>query len=68
MPRSASPTLLEMGDDAAAALVAVADWAAQRASEAVSGAAALPVGVVTGVAGGVHLGWLPRRERRVGRS
>ncbi|MEU6995405.1 iron chelate uptake ABC transporter family permease subunit [Streptomyces sp. NPDC046465] len=46
-----------------AALVATADWATQR----ISGSAILPVGVVTGVVGGIHLAWLLLRERRSGR-
>lgn len=60
--RSAGPNLLPaawMG----AVLVAGADWATQRISQS----AILPVGVVTGVAGGVYLAWLLLRERRSGR-
>lgn len=45
-----------------AVLVVGADWAAQR----ISATAPLPVGVVTGVAGGVYLAWLLLRERRSG--
>jgi iron complex transport system permease protein len=45
-----------------AILVAGADWATQ----AVSGSAILPVGVVTGVAGGAYLAWLLLRERKSG--
>ncbi|MFE9094838.1 FecCD family ABC transporter permease [Streptomyces sp. NPDC007264] len=46
-----------------ATLLVVADWAAQR----VFGADQLPVGVVTGVLGGVYLLWLLVTERRAGR-
>lgn len=46
-----------------AALLVTADWASQRAF----GADQLPVGVVTGVLGGVHLLWLLVTERRAGR-
>ncbi|MFH8558417.1 FecCD family ABC transporter permease [Streptomyces celluloflavus] len=46
-----------------AVLVTGADWATQRISQS----AILPVGVVTGVAGGVYLAWLLLRERRSGR-
>ncbi|MEU6578723.1 iron chelate uptake ABC transporter family permease subunit [Streptomyces sp. NPDC046805] len=46
-----------------AALLVTADWAAQRAF----GADQLPVGVVTGVLGGVYLLWLLVTERRAGR-
>ncbi|MFI7100704.1 FecCD family ABC transporter permease [Streptomyces sp. NPDC050161] len=62
LTRSAGPNLLPaawMG----AVLIAGADWATQR----ISGSAILPVGVVTGVAGGVYLAWLLLRERRSGR-
>ncbi|MET7441173.1 hypothetical protein ABZS63_28280, partial [Streptomyces sp. NPDC005568] len=41
----------------------VADWASQRAF----GADQLPVGVVTGVVGGLYLLWLLVTERRAGR-
>ncbi|MGW0187478.1 FecCD family ABC transporter permease [Streptomyces sp. NPDC003362] len=46
-----------------ALLVAAADLITQR----VTGSALLPVGVTTGVAGGVYLAWLLRGERRSGR-
>ncbi|MGW1161027.1 FecCD family ABC transporter permease [Streptomyces sp. NPDC002513] len=46
-----------------ATLLIVADWAAQR----VFGADQLPVGVVTGVLGGLYLLWLLVTERRAGR-
>ncbi|WP_030179066.1 FecCD family ABC transporter permease [Streptomyces sp. NRRL S-813] len=46
-----------------AALLVTADWASQRAF----GADQLPVGVVTGVLGGVYLLWLLVAERRKGR-
>jgi iron complex transport system permease protein len=46
-----------------ATLLIVADWAAQRAF----GADQVPVGVVTGVLGGVYLLWLLAAERRAGR-
>ncbi|MGW2744326.1 FecCD family ABC transporter permease [Streptomyces sp. NPDC001450] len=46
-----------------AALLVTADWASQRAF----GADQLPVGVVTGVLGGVYLLWLLVTERRAGR-
>jgi len=47
-----------------ALLVSVADLATQR----LTGSALLPVGVVTGVAGGAHLAWLLRGERGAGRT
>ncbi|MFE1247741.1 FecCD family ABC transporter permease [Streptomyces sp. NPDC058735] len=62
LTRSPGPNLLAslcMG----AALLIVADWAAQRAF----GGEQLPVGVVTGVLGGVYLLWLLVTERRAGR-
>ncbi|MFD5481737.1 FecCD family ABC transporter permease [Streptomyces hawaiiensis] len=62
LTRSPGPNLLPslcMG----AALLVVADWVAQRAF----GAEQLPVGVVTGVLGGVYLLWLLVSERRAGR-
>ncbi|WP_436952343.1 hypothetical protein [Streptomyces sp. SudanB182_2057] len=34
------------------------------ATQRLSGSALLPVGVLTGVAGGVYLAWLLRGERR----
>jgi hypothetical protein len=46
-----------------ALLVSAADLVTQR----VTGSALLPVGVVTGVAGGVYLAWLLREERGAGR-
>ncbi|MET9296739.1 iron chelate uptake ABC transporter family permease subunit [Streptomyces sp. NPDC003077] len=46
-----------------ALLVTLADWIAQR----ISGTGILPVGVVTGVGGGVYLAWLLFLERRSGR-
>ncbi|MFJ3233305.1 FecCD family ABC transporter permease [Streptomyces sp. NPDC086787] len=46
-----------------AVLLVAADWASQRAF----GAERLPVGVVTGVLGGVYLLWLLVTERRAGR-
>jgi iron complex transport system permease protein len=46
-----------------AALLVTADWISQRAF----GADQLPVGVVTGVVGGVYLLWLLVSERRAGR-
>jgi iron complex transport system permease protein len=46
-----------------AALLVTADWASQRAF----GADQLPVGVVTGVLGGIYLLWLLVTERRAGR-
>ncbi|WP_033312754.1 iron chelate uptake ABC transporter family permease subunit [Streptomyces iakyrus] len=62
LTRSPGPNLLPslcMG----AALLVVADWVSQRAF----GAEQLPVGVVTGVLGGVYLLWLLVSERRAGR-
>lgn len=46
-----------------ALLVSAADLATQR----VTGSALLPVGVVTGVAGGAYLAWLLRAERKADR-
>jgi iron complex transport system permease protein len=46
-----------------AALLVTADWAAQR----LFGDGQLPVGVVTGVLGGVYLLWLLVTERKAGR-
>jgi iron complex transport system permease protein len=46
-----------------ATLLVVADWVSQRAF----GSEQLPVGVVTGVLGGVYLLWLLVSERRAGR-
>ncbi|MFE6095750.1 FecCD family ABC transporter permease [Streptomyces massasporeus] len=62
LTRSPGPNLLPslcMG----ATLMVVADWVSQRAF----GAEQLPVGVVTGVLGGVYLLWLLVSERRAGR-
>ncbi|MET8571328.1 iron chelate uptake ABC transporter family permease subunit [Streptomyces sp. NPDC004783] len=62
LTRSPGPNLLPslcMG----AALLVGADWVSQRAF----GADQLPVGVVTGVLGGVYLLWLLVTERRAGR-
>ncbi|MER7345448.1 iron chelate uptake ABC transporter family permease subunit [Streptomyces aurantiacus] len=62
LTRSPGPNLLPamcMG----ATLLIVADWASQR----VFGADQLPVGVVTGVLGGVYLLWLLATERKAGR-
>ncbi|MGW1895207.1 FecCD family ABC transporter permease [Streptomyces sp. NPDC002004] len=62
LTRSSGPALVPamcMG----AALLVTADWAAQRAF----GADQLPVGVVTGVLGGIYLLWLLVTERRAGR-
>ncbi|MBT3155425.1 iron chelate uptake ABC transporter family permease subunit [Streptomyces sp. CHD11] len=62
LTRSPGPNLvasLLMG----AALLVSADWISQRAF----GAEQLPVGVVTGVLGGVYLLWLLVTERKAGR-
>nr|WP_037670942.1 iron chelate uptake ABC transporter family permease subunit [Streptomyces griseus] len=62
LTRSPGPNLVAslcMG----AALLVTADWISQRAF----GADQLPVGVVTGVVGGVYLLWLLVTERRAGR-
>lgn len=62
LTRSPGPNLVPamcMG----ATLLLVADWASQRAF----GADQLPVGVVTGVLGGVYLLWLLVTERKTGR-
>jgi iron complex transport system permease protein len=62
LTRSPGPNLVPsmcMG----ATLLIVADWASQRAF----GADQLPVGVVTGVLGGLYLLWLLVTERRAGR-
>ncbi|MDT0465169.1 FecCD family ABC transporter permease [Streptomyces gibsoniae] len=62
LTRSPGPNLVAsmvMG----ATLLIVADWTAQRAF----GADQLPVGVVTGVLGGLYLLWLLVTERRAGR-
>ncbi|MGG8409118.1 iron chelate uptake ABC transporter family permease subunit, partial [Streptomyces sp. 12297] len=62
LTRSAGPNPLSaalMG----AVLLLVSDWAAQRAF----GADQLPVGVVTGLVGGMYLLWLLVTERKAGR-
>ncbi|MEU6552356.1 iron chelate uptake ABC transporter family permease subunit [Streptomyces sp. NPDC046915] len=62
LTRSPGPNLVPslcMG----ATLLVTADWAAQRAF----GADQLPVGVVTGVLGGLYLLWLLVTERKAGR-
>jgi iron complex transport system permease protein len=62
LTRSPGPNLVPslcMG----ATLLVTADWASQRAF----GADQLPVGVVTGVLGGVYLLWLLVTERKAGR-
>ncbi|MCL8012199.1 iron chelate uptake ABC transporter family permease subunit [Streptomyces sp. AS02] len=62
LTRSPGPNLLPslcMG----AALLVTADWVSQR----VFGADQMPVGVVTGVLGGVYLLWLLVTERKAGR-
>ncbi|MDX3454766.1 iron chelate uptake ABC transporter family permease subunit [Streptomyces sp. ME02-8801-2C] len=62
LTRSPGPNLVPsmcMG----ATLLVVADWASQR----LFGADQLPVGVVTGVLGGVYLLWLLVTERKAGR-
>ncbi|SBT95677.1 iron complex transport system permease protein [Streptomyces sp. DI166] len=62
LTRSPGPNLLPslcMG----ATLLVVADWSSQR----LFGADQMPVGVVTGVVGGVYLLWLLVSERRAGR-
>ncbi|MER6678823.1 FecCD family ABC transporter permease [Streptomyces sp. NPDC000983] len=62
LTRSPGPNLLPSMCMGAALLVA-ADWTSQR----VFGADQMPVGVVTGVVGGVYLLWLLVTERRAGR-
>ncbi|MFC8390872.1 FecCD family ABC transporter permease [Streptomyces sp. NPDC057238] len=57
--RAAGPNVLPAGWTGAF-LVTAADLATQR----LTGSALLPVGVVTGVAGGAYLAWLLRAERR----
>ncbi|MFH8661279.1 FecCD family ABC transporter permease [Streptomyces afghaniensis] len=62
LTRAPGPNLLAslcMG----AALLVIADWLSQRAF----GAEQLPMGVVTGVLGGVYLLWLLVTERKAGR-
>ncbi|WP_301126189.1 FecCD family ABC transporter permease [Streptomyces cacaoi] len=58
--RSTGPNLLPAGW-MGALLVAACDWTAQRLPGIV------PVGVVTGVTGGLYLAWLLWRQRRGGR-
>ncbi|MFJ3670632.1 FecCD family ABC transporter permease [Streptomyces sp. NPDC090106] len=60
--RATGPHLLPAGWTGAL-LVALADLATQR----ITGSALLPVGVVTGVTGGLYLAWLLRGERAGGR-
>ncbi|MEU9736149.1 iron chelate uptake ABC transporter family permease subunit [Streptomyces sp. NPDC048002] len=60
--RAPGPNLLPAAW-AGALLVCAADLLTQR----VTGSALLPVGVTTGVAGGLYLAWLLRAERRAGR-
>ncbi|MEV6026429.1 iron chelate uptake ABC transporter family permease subunit [Streptomyces sp. NPDC052036] len=62
LTRSPGPNLVASMVMGATVLI-VADWAAQRAF----GADQLPVGVVTGVLGGLYLLWLLVTERRAGR-
>jgi iron complex transport system permease protein len=62
LTRSPGPNLLSSLCTGAALLV-TADWASQR----LFGADQLPVGVVTGVLGGVYLLWLLVTERKAGR-
>ncbi|USQ85079.1 iron chelate uptake ABC transporter family permease subunit [Streptomyces phaeoluteigriseus] len=60
--RAAGPNLLPAAWTGAL-LVSAADLVTQR----LTGSALLPVGVVTGVAGGAYLAWLLRGERGAGR-
>ncbi|WP_329194095.1 MULTISPECIES: FecCD family ABC transporter permease [unclassified Streptomyces] len=62
LTRSSGPNLLA-GALMGSVLLLVSDWASQRAF----GADQLPVGVVTGLVGGVYLLWLLVSERRAGR-
>ncbi|MEU6085161.1 iron chelate uptake ABC transporter family permease subunit [Streptomyces sp. NPDC047108] len=62
LTRSPGPNLLPAACMGGALLV-IADWTSQR----VFGADRVPVGVVTGVLGGVYLLWLLVTERRAGR-
>ncbi|WP_171171612.1 iron chelate uptake ABC transporter family permease subunit [Streptomyces sp. I05A-00742] len=62
LTRSSGPCLTAAACTGAALLVS-ADWAAQR----LFGADQLPVGVLTGMLGGVYLLWLLYTERRAGR-
>ncbi|MEU6104586.1 FecCD family ABC transporter permease [Streptomyces flaveolus] len=60
--RAAGPNVLSAGWTGAL-LVTAADLGTQR----LTGSALLPVGVVTGIAGGAYLAWLLRGERRAAR-
>ncbi|MFG3283451.1 FecCD family ABC transporter permease [Streptomyces sp. NPDC048111] len=62
LTRATGPNILASACMGAALLV-VADWAAQR----LFGGTTLPVGVLTGMVGGVYLLWLLVTERRAGR-
>ncbi|MFH8368081.1 FecCD family ABC transporter permease [Streptomyces sp. NPDC018031] len=62
LTRAPGPNLLPAALTGAVLLI-IADWTAQRAF----GADQLPVGVLTGVLGGVYLLWLLATERRAGR-
>ncbi|WFB11865.1 iron chelate uptake ABC transporter family permease subunit [Streptomyces sp. LX-29] len=62
LTRSPGPNLLPAAWMGAALLIS-ADWASQRAF----GSDQLPVGVVTGLLGGVYLVWLLATERKAGR-
>ncbi|MFI5830208.1 FecCD family ABC transporter permease [Streptomyces sp. NPDC051578] len=62
LTRSCGPNLLA-GALMGSVLLLVSDWASQRAF----GADQLPVGVVTGLVGGVYLLWLLVSERKAGR-
>ena len=62
LTRSPGPNLLA-GALMGSVLLLVSDWASQRAF----GPDQLPVGVVTGLVGGVYLLWLLVTERRAGR-
>lgn len=62
LTRSPGPNLLT-GALMGAVVLLVSDWASQRAF----GADQLPVGVVTGLVGGVYLLWLLVTERKAGR-
>jgi len=60
--RTAGPNVLPAAWTGAL-LVSAADLVTQR----VTGSALMPVGVITGVAGGIYPAWLLRRERRAHR-
>ncbi|MFI5569761.1 FecCD family ABC transporter permease [Streptomyces sp. NPDC051740] len=62
LTRAAGPNVLPAGWTGAL-LVTAADLVTQR----LTGSALLPVGVLTGVAGGAYLAWLLRGERRAAR-